>query len=335
MGGRMEYLIEKYYQLLLTINPSFTNKLLNSLLFYVSFPFKLTRNLIVFLINKRISKVPTKSFSETLLALNTLQLLHTNELQTYVESIGLPNGSNHDTNNQAFYHGLYQYAASEFGEGSNPKIMTANRMFMQNKWLCNGFLWNPTKNMVEFNISSPRAINLLGVAIASYSENSPNENFDQIITHMIEDNDLCLIEGQIPNLKHPNQMYNRLLKLNNYRPELVKMKSINGLFNPGLSLTPTNALIILTALRVARIKNGNKLAGDMYNKLLFKYGYGLLSLMPDCDHRIVLLCSRLLSDMSKTKLGKAFWNIPKYFIVKKHTESNQKLNVLLDEVLDD
>jgi hypothetical protein len=159
--------------------------------------------------------------------------------------------------------------------------------------------------------------------LANPQVNMINEKFDHIIAGILE-NDYALMEGQQPEKDSPGHgLYAKLLKENNYRIEKVPMKSSRGMWQPGLETVGAQALTILAALRVAEVKSGNREAGKAYRKLLWKYGYGLLSIFPTAytdnqrgyfnDHNC-LIALYVLSKTSKSKLGKLFWKIPMLYV---------------------
>jgi hypothetical protein len=253
---------------------------------------------------------------------NNLPILKTTELESYVNRVpyfAYPNGYNHNSDHHTSRHSTYQFLMNKLSL-NNDKIQKATNMFMQGKWLCRGFSWNPFEQQIDYNVNTVSGDMLCGLNLAIMTNNGPNENFDHLIVGIIE-NDYSLLEGASPRSKtDPGyDLYQDLLKQVGYRTEAVRMKSSRGMWQPGLETVGAQALTILAALRVAEVKNYNREAGKAYRKLLYKYGYGLLSLFPTAyidkqrgyfnDHNC-LISLYVLSKYSKSKLGKLFWMIP-------------------------
>lgn len=324
----MEKLKTKYNEYILTVNPSKSWKALRFLLHWISIPVKLIRNGFVGtsqMIANRKAKIrkplangvpPLQTRQHYFRKIfNALPLLKTTEMNTYVTQVpyySIPNGYNHNPKMQCVTHSTYYFLMSKLGL-QNEKMEVATRMLMQGKWLCNGFIKNPYNPTVDYNVRSVGANQLIGLNLAIMSQGSPSEEFDVLITSILE-HDYSLLEYELVDGDPGYELYKKLLKSNSYRPEKVLMKSHAGMFQPGLELNGTNALAILAALRVAQVKNGNREAGKVYRKLLWQYGYGLLSMIPTTStDSSALVALYTLSKLSKSKLGKLFWKIPMLF----------------------
>lgn len=333
----MEKIINMYMDFILSTRPSKSWKVIRFFLHWISLPIKLILigSLGIFQIvyskiftkNRKLEneqpsillrrKYFNKIFKE-------LPILNTTEFQCYVNQVpddSEPNGYNHNTDHQCSRHSTYYFLMNKL-DMANEKMKIATQMHMQGKWLVRGFKKEPDKS-VEFNIKTVSGDMLCGLNLAIMAEDSPNENFDHIVAAILE-NDYALLEGHRPEDGSPgDKLYTRLLKENDYRFEKVPMKSSRGMWQPGLETVGAQALTILSALRVAEIKNGNREAGKEYRKLLWKYGYGLLSLFPTAyidssrgyfnDHNC-MISLYVLSKLSKSKLGKLFWKIPMLYV---------------------
>lgn len=327
----MDKILKKYYELILKTQPSKLWKSVRLILHWITIPLKL------FIIGGLgLFQILSKSFKKTRVSLNNnvtistkrlyfkevfdnLPLLKTTELESYVNRVPYytyPNGYNHNSDHHTSRHSTYQFLMNKLGL-NNDKIMKTTNMFMQGKYLCRGFVWNPYEDRIDYNVNSVSGDMLCGLNLAILSNSNPNENFDHLVTSII-DNDYALLEGALPR-DFGYDMYSKLLKEASFRPEKVAMKSSRAMWQPGLETVGAQALTILATLRVAEIKNGNREAGKEYRKLLFKYGYGLLSLFPTAyidkqrgyfnDHNC-MIALYVLSKCSKSKLGKFFWKIP-------------------------
>jgi hypothetical protein len=338
MGDKMDKILKLYNELILKAIPTNNWIRIRFILHWLTLPLKiiLIGSLGIFqIISKKFKRpreltnkeLPTyglkvKYFNE---ALNELPILKTLELECYVNRVpyfSYPNGYNHNPDHQCSRHSTYYFLMKKLGL-NNEKMEIPLSMFMQNKWLARGFSWNPYENNIDYNVKSTSGDMLCGLNLAIMSQEHPSEKFDQLITNIIE-NDYALLEGASPEKDdYGYDLYNKLLKESGYRMESVKMKSARGMWQPGLETVGAQALTILSALRLAEVKNGNREAGKEYRKLLFKYGYGLLSLFPTAyidskrgyfnDHNC-LIALYVLSKCSKTKLGKLFWKIPMLYV---------------------
>lgn len=333
MGSSMDKILKVYYEFILTPNPSKLWKTLRFLLHWVTLPIKfismMSLGFYQIIKPKKIraplninSPILTKKryFKE---AFDALPILKTTELESYVNRVPYytyPNGYNHSPKDHCFNHSIYYFLMKKLSL-DDPKMEVATRMFMQNKWLCEGFTWNPYENKIDYHANTTSSKTLSGLNLAIMAQDETSEPFDHLVSNIIE-NDYALIEASAPKKNsYGYNLYNNLLKTNMYRPEKVKMKSFNAMMQPGIELTGTKALTILATLRLAQIKNGNREAGKNYKKLLYNYGYGILSLFPVINlkfnyenHHECLISLYILSKYSKTKLGKLFWKIPMIYV---------------------
>ncbi len=334
----MEKIINMYMDYILNTKPSKSWKVLRFFLHWITLPIKLLLigGLGLYqIIHKKLTvknRVPLTDVPSIELkrryfrkVLNALPLLKTTELECYVNRVpyySIPNGYNHNPDHQCSRHGTYMFLMKKL-DLDNEKMRTALQMHMQGKWLCRGFIKNPYESIVNYNVGTVSGDMLCGLNLGIATETIPNENFDILISSII-DNDYALLEGKQPDVGDPgHDLYAKLFKENNYRMEKVSMKSSRGMWQPGLETVGAQALTILASLRLAEIKNGNREAGREYRKLLWKYGYGLLSMFPTAytdnrrgyfnDHNC-LIALWILSKSSKTKLGKLFWKIPMLYV---------------------
>lgn len=337
MGDFLEKILKAYSVFILNTNPTKLWKRIRFVLHWLSLPIKLLLigGLGLFQIILKTTSTPRK-ISIKNVSLETKQnffrkaficmpILRTTELQGYVPRVSLyevPNGYNHVSDHQCSRHSTYEFLLRKLGINEE-KVSKVTNMFMQNKWLCRGFKWNPYDRAIKYNVSTTSGDMLCGLNLALLDRNLPCENFDILVSNIIE-NDYALLEGASPDVEdYAYDLYQSELKKNSYREESVKLKSARGMWQPGLETVGAQALTILSTLRLCEVKNGNREAGKEYRKLLYKYGYGLLSIFPTAytdkqrgyfnDHNC-MISLYVLSKCSKTRLGKLFWKIPMVYV---------------------
>lgn len=149
------------------------------------------------------------------------------------------------------------------------------------------------------------------------------ERYDEMLHTLIE-NDYAILEGSRPEDGDINQaMWDRIEAYNEKAINKKKMKSIRGMWQPGVETVGAQALTILCALRVGDKVLGASYAKKEYRRLLFRYGYGLLSLFPTAftkksrgyfNDSNCMVALYILSTLADTKLGKMFWRIPMKYV---------------------
>lgn len=351
----MDKIIKQYNEFILSTKPSKSWKVIRFFLHWLTLPLKivLIGGLGVFQIIVKLFKKPRPISNEPVpnivkkhyfnKILEGLPILNTTELQVYAPRVplyALPNGYNHNPDHQCSRHATYVFLMNRLGL-VNQKMQTPIDMFMQDKFLCRGIRWNPYESRIDYNVSTTSGDMLCGLNLAILSNNHPSERFDRLVENIIE-NDYAVVEGARPELGDVGyDLYQKLLIENDYIMERVPMKSGRGMWQPGLETVGAQALTILSSLRLAEVKNGNRNAGKEYRKLLYKYGYGLLSLFPTAyidkqrgyfnDHNC-MIALYTLSKCSKTKFGKLFWKIPMVYVwlLSKHWYNGYFTGLLKD-----
>jgi hypothetical protein len=249
---------------------------------------------------------------------NNLPIIHGETIQLHVcrsPHYGLPDGINHNDDHQGSRHGAYAFLMNKLNLG-NQKIDKATRQHFLKEW---GFArgYKITRLGYEYNARSTAGDQLIGLSLAMLHnpDTATKELFEQSIVSIIE-NDYALLEGGVPKDSDIQAHYFKLITKNNMRPEKVKIKSSRGMFQPGLETVGAQALTILCALRVADVICNSTIAREHYNKLLWRYGYGLLSLFPTTfaprgsrgyfnDHNC-MVAAYILGSLSN-KLGRRYW----------------------------
>lgn len=329
------YILKKYTELILNTKPSRTWKAIRFVLHWVTLPLKLiligglgtyqiikhsfTKHRPYAVISPDVRKARFKTVFERLPIFHTTEIkLHVNRVPYY----SVPNGSNHNSDHQCSRHSTFAFLLSKMGI-HDELVDKATWMHMQGKWLCRGYEWGPEGLHFNAKTTSGDMLCGLNLAVMTTENEATKERFDQLIHHIIE-NDYSVLEGQSPDSDSmAYDMYQRKLKEANYAIEKIEMKSERGMWQPGLETVGAQALTILASLKLAEKKLGSRDAKKAYNKLLWKYGYGLLSLFPTAyidskrgyfnDHNC-LISLYVLSNLSSSRLGKLFWKIPMVYV---------------------
>ena len=232
-------------------------------------------------------------------------------------------GMHHTDDHQCLRQSQYAFMLENLGRRDS-KVDTALQTHISGNWLLRGYKWSYFDRQLMLNAQSTSGDMLLGMAIASMNTEHEmlKEKYEQLIVSIL-DNDYALLEGARPDSAPANILWDKLYLQNDQRFEKIRMKSYKGMWQPGLETVGAQALTILAALRVADKKMGNRDAKKAYKKLLYRYGYGLLSLVPtgyipnsrgyfndsNCMHALYIL-----SKLSDTQFGKFFWKLPMVYV---------------------
>lgn len=267
---------------------------------------------------------------------NTLSF-YTNRVPYY----SYPNATNHNTDHQCSRHGIFSFLLSRLKLQSD-KVDKGTRMFMSGHFLSRGYFYHPVEQHWMYNTQSISGDMLLGLNMAVLNSNDDFilEKFDQLVDGIIE-NDYGLREAQTP---YENDITldiwkEALAKVKD--PSLVKMKSGRAIWAPGLETAGAQALTILATLRLAEKKTGNANAKKHYRKLLYKYGYGLLSLFPTTyldfqrgyfNEHNCMNALYILSKLSDNKFGKIFWRLAMTYVwaLSKHWYNPYHTGLMMD-----
>lgn len=332
----MNKLIKWYTELILETKPTKTWKTIRFCLHWLTLPLKLIAigGLGTYqIITKKLTVKPrqlshsneTDRYSYFKQVFDRLPIYHTNELKLYTNRVpyySVPNGSNHNPDHQCSRHSTFAFLLNRMGI-HDEAVDKATWMHMQGKWLVRGY--NYGYDGLNFNAQTTSGDMLCGLNLAVLSTKNAmvEEKFDQLVQHIIE-NDWALLEGASPDSdSNAYDLYQAKLKAAGLAPEKVLMKSERGMWQPGLETVGAQALTVLAALRIADKKLRSRDAAKAYKKLIWKYGYGLLSLAPTAyidskrgyfnDHNC-LIALYVLSKLSDSRLGRLFWKIPMVFV---------------------
>lgn len=334
-------LIEKYNELVLNTKPSKTWQALRFVIHWVTLPLKLlligglgTYQIITkcFVRQATLPEMPSQETKKVYFKKITdnAPILRDGELELYVNRVPLEqicDGTNQITSHQSSRQGVYSFLMNRMGAG-NEKIDAALGAHMQGKWLCRGYRYDPLNDSYTYNASTTSGDMLCGLSLAMLNaKNSGLKDKFEILLGSILENDYSLLEYETPGKDEPGYaMYQRLLN-DPYGAagwqHKVSMKSSRGRWEPGLDTVGAQALTLLAALRIGDKVCKDPAAGKAYKKMLWKYGYGLLSLFPTAyidsqrgyfNDNNCMMALYVLSQSADTKLGKLFWKLPMLYV---------------------
>lgn len=339
-------MIKRY--VLKTIKPNKLWKTIRFVLHWISLPLKVSKNLIlgvftriVALSSKKrtISSVNYKQLDLRQQYFNSLlkklPVLKGSGLKVYAPRVPLDkptNGSTHVSQNQTKLQALLVFLSSELGIHDEQLVNGLTNSFLGG-FLTNGFTVN-SENKAVNNIQSADDLLLSSVSLAIATLNvkkmSSNveidgekyvplsgvefvlrEKYEILILKIFEDYDMSFLEGATPEDETAKKLFKELIKQSEGDVNLIMMKSHLGMFQPGLELSSKNALAILAALKVTGVKLRSIAARKYYNKLLWKYGYGILGAFTNPKEKNLseMLSLYTLSLLSTNFLGKLYWRL--------------------------
>lgn len=299
-------ILDKYKAYITQLKPSKTWQLARFLLHWGTLPLKLsvigTLGMLMIVRNMLQKKRSIEEMPSTLTRCLQFKSVYLNlpvyenqYLKLYVNRVPenkQPNGRNHNDDHQGARHGTYAFLMSKLGVLSE-KIDNATRLHLQKQYgAVRGYKYDMANNLV-FNAVDTSGDQLLGLCLAVQSSKDERvwDAYEEAILGIIE-NDYAL------------------------RSKDGQSKSDRAMWQPGLETVGAQALTILAALSVGA-KLGNKEAKKAYKKLIWKYGYGLLSLFPTAfipkqrgyfnDHNCMIACYILASN--STGIAKKFWSL--------------------------
>ena len=190
-------------------------------------------------------------------------------------------------------------------EYNQNKIDSLLKKYVQAKYLCTDF-----KNG-EF-YSEDVDDKLFAFIINRMSATSDPDALDKYEFFMSEfiKNDFSLLQGT-GSPQYP-ELYKEFLRDAQNRLELVRMKSENGRFHPSPFLNGDKALTALAAASVYARRIKTKEAKQVYRRLLWLYGYGLLAVFVCTEEKptgVGLMSLLKLHENSKSSLGRLYWEI--------------------------
>lgn len=239
-----------------------------------------------------------------------------------------PNGYNQNIDHQASRHGTYTFLMSQIDKRNGFQEMALARHMFEHK-LYRGYNWadKVNENTVSGDMLIGTALGVLNtkgsikvgsIASSGGSAEALMDAYYELISNFVR-NDYSLLEGnKSPEDGPEKEAFDEEVK-RKLEAGAVRLKSTRGMLSPGLEPVGAQAITALCALRVGDRVCGSLLARKAYVKLLYKYGYGLLSLFPTAfiqskrgyfnDHN-VMVGLYILAKLSDGKLGRLFWTFP-------------------------
>lgn len=332
----LDNLTKKYTEYILNPNPSKTWKVVRFFIHWLTLPLKLVAIgglgitqivLKLFVKNRTVPQLPSLETKRAYFKkiMDNMPVFKGNYIELYTNRVpyySIPNGANHNPDHQCSRHSTYSFLMDRIGK-RNLEQDAATAMHMTGPWLARGYTWNPYEDRIQYNVNTVSGDMLCGLNLAML--NNKNEaleiKYEEMLAHLI-DNDYSLLEGGSPEAGDPGyEMYQAELK--HKYPEEIRMKSARGMWQPGLETAGAQALTLLSALRIGDKKLKMPSAKKAYRKMLWQYGYGLLSLFPTAyidskrgyfnDHNC-LIALYVLSKCADNALSKLFWKIPMVYV---------------------
>lgn len=265
-----------------------------------------------------------------------LPIMKKDGLELYVNRVPYYEGCmgyNHNFDHQAARQGTYAFLMGKLEKRNREMDFAVAKHILKDGMLARGYKLNPYEGEWFHNTASVSGDMLVGVSLSmlNYSKNEYGndvvlikEYYDRMLASIV-DNDYSILEGQKPEDASEGNLtlWNEIEEYN--KKAIVKrtMKSNRANWQPGLETVGAQGLTILAAMRIGDKIVGASYAKKEYRKLLWRYGYGLLSLIPTAftqskrgyfnDHNC-MVCLYILSKLSDSKLGKLFWKIPMVYV---------------------
>lgn len=332
--------LNKWFQknLLLNTKPSKLWKILRFFIHWLTLPLKLVLigslglfQIIKYSFKKKRTPLIANVIPESKSLLELLPLMKHENYTVYLprQKYGAEaNGRNHNTDHQCSRQGTYVFLKSKAG------LLDANdvaglREFLLGDYLARGFSVHDI-GLKLFNTNSVSGDMLCGMALAvsqvcesdEFKTGLLQESYEKLIASIIK-NDYSLKEYNGPMPDDDGilpEIYKERLAEAKFDKFLVNMKSNRAMWQPGIETVGAQALTVLAALRVADVKFRSPQAREHYKKLLWKYGYGLLSIFPTAyidsrrgyfnDHN----CMMALYVLAKNAKYKWFWKLPMLYV---------------------
>ncbi len=343
---------------LMDLNPSLKWQYFRLTLHWISLPFKVLFNFIngsfIIIKNNLNFKIRSTIFNASLelkqqyfnKILNSLPILRTEAFKLYASGVPLkkiPDGYNHDNNRQLINQGILQFLFGQLNvidEG----LVSGTSLLISEYTLGLGIKLNPIDNTLITNVlsSNIECLSSLNIAMLSNQvkyntiledsyinttrgEDIFRERYERLVVNIIEHNDMSLLEGASPVDKFALKLYKEKLSELNGNSDYLLMKSHKSIMSPGIELTGKNALSLLAAVRIVEKKLKKRSWIKLYNSLIWKQGYGLLSLFSSSNsnenHLSRMTDLYVLSKLSDSPAGRYFWKCAMKFtwLLTKHT----------------
>lgn len=339
-------LLIKYYKIILNPTPSDRWKKIRLMLHWLTIPIKLfiigTNSILMhvymlfFVKRRKLVKLPNKEIRKEYFkkVYTNLPLLKNDIIKLYtcrVPTQEIPDGKNHNTDHQAGRHGTYAFIMNRLGIPDN-KIDKATQLHMQGPTFFRGYKGG--RKGMEFNNKTIAGDQILGICLALLDAKKQEwhtdsegdiltpgpenqqallDTFDQA-AQAILDNDYSCLEGSL-DPKDPLAV--------EVQKVMPVVKSTRANWAPGLETVGAQSITLLAIVKVLEKKCNSRRAQKEYKKLLWGYGYGLLSLFPTTfiptrrgyfnDHNTIV-AAYILAKLTDSKLGKLYWTFVMLYI---------------------
>jgi len=329
-------MLKAYQKFILRTNPSILWKVIRYILHIITIPLKLftigfnSLLMVVFHLNflkKRV--VPNESSDEDRkFILNyvykQLPIYENEEIQLYTNRVPVniqPDGENHNPDHQCSRQGTYSFLMNTVDKG-NDKIIHALKRHLWKHVLLRGYKQDGSYNVdtVSGDMLIGLSLGMLNLPKDSDMSSEIRDSFDELL-HGIIENDYALTEQRdLGPIEDPieSELWNEELKKVGMRPEKVRIKSSRAMFQPGLETVGAQAITLLSALKIGDKIVGSSYAKKEYKKLIWYYGYGLLSLFPTTfipskrayfnDHNCIV-AAYILAKLATNKVSQWYWTL--------------------------
>lgn len=242
-----------------------------------------------------------------------------------------PNGYNHNIDHQSAWHGVYTFLMSRIGKRNGFQELSMSKHMKEHN-LYRGYTFDGRTNAntvsgdmligTSLSLLNVRGSAMEGVVSQGSTGDVLKDKFDEMVVHLIE-NDYALLEGGVPEDGPERELYDIELARHKNVKDMVKIKSARGMWQPGLETVGAQALTVLAAVRVADKKCGSITPKRAYTTLLYRYGYGILSLFPTAftaanrgyyNDNNCMAALYILAKLADTKLGRLFWTLPMVYV---------------------
>ncbi len=205
---------------------------------------------------------------------------------------------------QCLRYGIHTFLSAKRGK-ADKNVIDGLGKFILGDYLACGVI--NEQGSVKYNTKRVSGDMLCGLTLGinSVKDEVIQDKYEQLIASIIK-NDYSLKEFDGPMDSKTgilSEIYKERLEEAGFDKFALNMKSNGASWSPGIEINGKKALIILAALRLSSVKNRDPLADKHYRKLLWRYGYGLLSIAHNDDS----ICEMARYVLIKNAKYKWFW----------------------------
>lgn len=250
-----------------------------------------------------------------------LTILNTDQIQLYVNRVDLnetPNGVNHNVDHQAYRQGSFLFLMRLLGVNVE-RMERALGLHFQGKFgVSRGYYPTTQLSSMSINHQSTSGDMLIGSILGLLHCHNKDllDRYDDVI-HGIVNNDYGMREGSFlpPSDERLLDLWTKNMQQTGGQ---CNLKSARASWAPGLLTVGAQSLNILAAIKTGLTYRKSKILQQAYNRLLWGYGYGLLSLFPTAfipswrgyfnDHNCIN-SAYILARLSTNRFGKIWWSL--------------------------